>query len=257
MPTAVVPPKTTTPIEAAPIIAATPQTGAEAETPAAQPQPAAGQGHAQAAARTATPGPNTAPDIRADVAVASSGGSTSGADAMAAARAAIGTPAPAATTQVTTPAALQAAPPVAVQVYTRFVERFDGRAQRFEVSLQPAELGRVDVRIEIGADRKVHAVLAAHDSNALGDLMRGQRSLERALSDAGVDLAKDGLKFELSQDAGRNAAGWHRGNAWADRELAHAWRAFTPVDVPVEASPADISAALRPYSRSSRLDLVA
>jgi hypothetical protein len=144
-----------------------------------------------------------------------------------------------------------------VQVYARFIERFDGRAQRFEISLQPAELGRVDVRIEIGADRKVHAILAAHDSNALGDLMRGQRLLERALSDAGVDLAKDGLKFELSQDTGRNAAGWQRGDAWADRELARAWRAFTPVDVPVEAGTADIAAAMRPYSRSSRLDLVA
>lgn len=157
----------------------------------------------------------------------------------------------------TAPPALQSAPPVAVQVYARFVERFDGKAQRFEVSLQPAELGRVDVRIEIGADRKVHAILAAHDSNALGDLMRGQRALERALSEAGVDLAKDGLKFELSQDSSRNAAGWQRGDGSAGRELAHAWRAFAPVDVPVEASAAEVANVMRPYSRASRLDLVA
>jgi hypothetical protein len=144
-----------------------------------------------------------------------------------------------------------------LQVYTRVVERFDGRAQRFEVSLQPAELGRVDVRIEVGADRKVHAVLAAHDSAALTDLMRGQRSLERALSDAGVDLAKDGLRFELSDNAGRGASGWRGGDAQGERELAHTWRAFTPVDVPVEADTTDIAAARRPYGRSLRLDLVA
>ena len=153
--------------------------------------------------------------------------------------------------------ALQSAPAVAVQVYTRFVERFDGRAQRFEISLQPAELGRVDVRIEVGADRKVHAVLAAHDSAALTDLMRGQRALERALSDAGIDLAKDGLRFELSDNTGRNASGWQRGGAQADRELARAWRGFTPDDVAVDASAADVAAAVRPYTRSSRLDLVA
>jgi hypothetical protein len=162
----------------------------------------------------------------------------------------------AASTQAT-PVALQAAPPVAVQVYARFIERFDGKAQRFEVSLQPAELGRVDVRIEIGADRKVHAILAAHDSNALCDLMRGQRALERALSDAGVDLAKDGLKFELSHDSNRNAAGWQRSDGSAERELAHAWRAFTQVDVAVDTSPAEAASVLRPYSRASRLDLVA
>lgn len=233
-------------------------TDAADPTPA---QPAAGQPVAQgtakpvAAAATAT---NAAPDITAGAPAASSGTSTSVADTLTAARAAIATPAPSAPAQTAAPQlGPQTAPSVAVQVYTRFVERFDGRAQRFEISLQPAELGRVDVRIEVGADRKVHAVLAAHDGAALSDLMRGQRALERALNDAGVDLAKDGLKFELSQDAGRGASGWRQGDAWADRHLAHAWRAFTPVDVGVEASPTEVAAIVRPYARSSRLDLVA
>jgi flagellar hook-length control protein FliK len=82
----------------------------------------------------------------------------------------------------------------------RFVERFDGRAQQFNIRLDPAELGRVDVRIEIGADQKVHAVLAAHDSAALSDLIRGSKALEQALASSGVDLAEGGLRFELSED---------------------------------------------------------
>ncbi|MBU6318050.1 MAG: flagellar hook-length control protein FliK [Alphaproteobacteria bacterium] len=96
--------------------------------------------------------------------------------------------------------ALAQAPAAAVQVYVRFVERFDGRAQQFNIRLDPAELGRVDVRIEIGADQKVHAVLAAHDSAALSDLIRGSKALEQALASSGVDLADGGLRFELSDD---------------------------------------------------------
>lgn len=146
-----------------------------------------------------------------------------------------------------------------MQVYTRFIERFDGRAQRFEVRLDPAELGRVDVRIEIGADRKVHAILAAHDSAALNDLMRGQRALERALGDAGIDLSDGGLQFELAEDSGRGLAGKdQRSDAWAAREEAHVWRGFSAVDVGVDPGAADVSATMHPYTRrASRLDLVA
>ena len=96
--------------------------------------------------------------------------------------------------------ALAQAPSAAVQVYVRFVERFDGRAQQFNIRLDPAELGRVDVRLEIGADQKGHAVLAAHDSAALSDLIRGSKALEQALASSGVDLAEGGLRFELSED---------------------------------------------------------
>lgn len=148
--------------------------------------------------------------------------------------------------------AMQNAPATTVQVYQRMVDRFDGRAQRYEIRLDPAELGRVDVRIEVGADKKVHAVLAAHDSAALTDLMRGQRQLERALSDAGIDLAKDGIRFELSSDQNRNSA-----NNFNDKDgnarSANVWRGFNTVDVAVDAQTA---AAARPW-RSQRLDVVA
>ncbi|HEX5007117.1 MAG TPA: flagellar hook-length control protein FliK, partial [Hyphomonadaceae bacterium] len=150
--------------------------------------------------------------------------------------------------------AMQSAPQATVQVYTRFVERFDGRAQRFEVSLTPEELGRVDVRIEVGADKKVHAVLAAHDSAALTDLMRGQRALERALADAGIDLKDGGIKFELANDSGRSLAGQEqRRDAWTGEDT-NVWRGFSNVDVAIET---DAPIAAASYRRASRLDLVA
>jgi flagellar hook-length control protein FliK len=143
-----------------------------------------------------------------------------------------------------------AAPAATLQVYTRFVERFDGRAQRFEVRLDPAELGRVDVRIEIGADKKVHAVLAAHDSAALNDLMRGHRALERMLTNAGIDLADGGVKFEMASDSGRNAT---PGQSDSGSSSPNVWRRFDTLDIPLEAS---TSASPQPWRRT-RLDLVA
>jgi flagellar hook-length control protein FliK len=153
-----------------------------------------------------------------------------------------------------TPTVLQSAPAATLQVYTRMIERADGRAQRFEVRLDPAELGRVDVRIEIGADRKVHAVLAPHDSAALTDLMRGQRALERALSDAGIDLADNGVRFELAADNGRNGASQQRESDGGQSPTANVWRNFGVAAVPVSA---ETVAAATPAWRTQRLDLVA
>jgi hypothetical protein len=142
------------------------------------------------------------------------------------------------------------APPATLQVYTRFIERFDGRAQRFEVRLDPAELGRIDVRIEVGSDKKVRALLAAHDSAALNDLMRGQRALERMLADAGIDVAEGGITFEMAGDQGRNAPSEDGRSAPARPDV---WRRFGSVDVPVET---EVERAVRPWL-PTRLDLVA
>lgn len=153
------------------------------------------------------------------------------------------------------PPALQSAPAATIQVYSRIIERADGRAQRFEVRLDPAELGRVDVRIEIGADRKVHAVLAAHDSAALSDLVRGQRALERALSGAGIDLADNGLRFELSSDSGRgNANPQHMNDGNGRSGQPKVWRSFEAATVPVSA---ETSTTISDAWRPQRLDLVA
>lgn len=205
------------------------------------------QGGATRTATGPTPAAETAPEIKVDATLQPA--TSAGADALPAARTAATV-----TTQHAAQAqpAPQSAPPATVQVYQRMIERFDGRAQRYEIRLDPAELGRVDVRIEVGADRKVHAVLAAHDSAALTDLMRGQRSLERALSDAGFDVADGGIKFELSNDQNRNSAGDQ--SASERNASTNVWRGFSALNVAVDAQTAD---AVRPWRPSSRLDLVA
>lgn len=190
------------------------------------------------------------PDLQAavDPTAGAQAKTTTTIDALAAAA-----PAPheAARASATNTAAQASAPAATVQVYTRMIERFDGRAQRFEIRLDPAELGRVDVRIEIGADKKVHAVLAAHDSAALNDLMRGHRALERALADAGIDMADGGVKFELASDSNRNPSNGETKNG--SPTAPNVWRSF---DIPTPSAEAAAKPVAQPW-RQSRLDLVA
>jgi flagellar hook-length control protein FliK len=70
----------------------------------------------------------------------------------------------------------------------------------FEIRLDPAELGKVDVRLEMRADNRVHAVLMAERPETLAELQRSARDLERALNEAGLDLSEDGISFQMQDD---------------------------------------------------------
>lgn len=99
--------------------------------------------------------------------------------------------------RATTPAAL---------VAQHIIRRFDGKSTSIDVRLDPAELGRVQVSLEVSADNKVTAVVAAENPQTLSDLVRSARELERALQDAGLDLDSGGLSFDLA-DSGANTKG--------------------------------------------------
>jgi|GEM_PF-3357128 len=68
-----------------------------------------------------------------------------------------------------------------------------------DLRLDPAELGRVRVRLEMSADNSVRALLTAERPDTLAELQRTARDLVRALEDAGLDLAENGLEFSLSE----------------------------------------------------------
>lgn len=85
------------------------------------------------------------------------------------------------------------------QVSDKMLQRFDGKNSSFEIRLDPAELGKVDVRIEVDADGHVQAILAARDPAAADALMRGTKILENALMQAGLNLGEGGVQVELEQ----------------------------------------------------------
>jgi flagellar hook-length control protein FliK len=95
-----------------------------------------------------------------------------------------------------TPSALRAH--TAAHLAAQITRRFDAGQTSFEVRLDPAELGRVDVRIDMTRNRGVHATISADSAMTLAELARASKDLERALADAGLDLAEGGLSFSLN-----------------------------------------------------------
>ncbi|MDF1680052.1 flagellar hook-length control protein FliK [Ponticaulis sp.] len=146
-------------------------------------------------------------------------------------------------------AATQAA--VLAQVSQKMLQKFDGKTSRFEIRLDPAELGKVDVRIEVDRDGRVQAVLAAKDAVAADALTRGLRSLENALTQAGFDLGDNGVQVELDQNNSKKSF-THSGDSEDQAELQQA--ASDTEQQPAEAR--TVTPQIQAWSRQ-RLDVKA
>jgi flagellar hook-length control protein FliK len=68
---------------------------------------------------------------------------------------------------------------------------------RFQIRLDPAELGRIDVKLDIDSSGRVNARLIVEKPETLDLMQRDQRGLERALQQAGLDGQKTNLEFSL------------------------------------------------------------
>jgi flagellar hook-length control protein FliK len=86
----------------------------------------------------------------------------------------------------------------------------DGASQ-FQIRLDPPELGRIEVSLNMDSHGNAQANLSADRPQTLELLQRDAPQLERALKDAGLDLA-GGLSFSLKGDG--------RSGAWRDAQGA-------------------------------------
>jgi flagellar hook-length control protein FliK len=77
---------------------------------------------------------------------------------------------------------------------------------RFEIRLDPPELGRIDVRLDVDKQGQVTSHLIVEKPTTLDLLRRDAQQLERALQDAGLKTGDNGLQFSLrdQQQSGRN-----------------------------------------------------
>ncbi|MEQ1889152.1 MAG: flagellar hook-length control protein FliK [Alphaproteobacteria bacterium] len=89
-----------------------------------------------------------------------------------------------------------ASPPIR-EIAMHISQHADTGINRFQLRLDPPELGRVDVRMEISADGKLSAVIAVERPETLDLLQRDQRALERSLADAGLKTDGNSLSFSL------------------------------------------------------------
>ncbi|MZR30205.1 flagellar hook-length control protein FliK [Sneathiella litorea] len=90
--------------------------------------------------------------------------------------------------------------PVAEQISTQVSAAIKEGQDRIKISLHPSELGRVEVKLDIGHDGRVLAVVSVDKQETLDLLQRDARSLERALQDAGFDTGSNSLNFSLNQN---------------------------------------------------------
>ena len=88
-------------------------------------------------------------------------------------------------------------------------------AKQFDIRLDPPELGRVEVRLSIDATGKVQASLSADQPHTLDLLKNDAPALTRALRDAGLNVAQNGLNFSLRGQSQQN-----RGNSFTPRWAA-------------------------------------
>ena len=105
----------------------------------------------------------------------------------------------------------QALPPPDLSAFAvQIAARLNAGIKQFDIRLDPPELGRIDVKLSIDDAGKAQAHLAVEKPQTLDLMQKDSGSLQRALKEAGIDLAQSGLQFSLKgqerqQDGGANA----------------------------------------------------
>ncbi|HEV2512190.1 flagellar hook-length control protein FliK [Bosea sp. (in: a-proteobacteria)] len=79
--------------------------------------------------------------------------------------------------------------------------------RRFDIRLDPAELGRIDVSLEISDKGDVSAKLTVDRVETLHMLQRDARTLERAFEQAGLKPSEGGIDLSLRDPGGEHAGG--------------------------------------------------
>jgi flagellar hook-length control protein FliK len=109
---------------------------------------------------------------------------------------------------VTAHAASQAAIAVPVAgIAVEIAAQAKAGGRRFEIRLDPPELGRIDVRLEVDKNGQVTSHLRVDRVETLDMLRRDSANLERALQDAGLKTSDNTLNFSLRDQSFRQPQG--------------------------------------------------
>lgn len=86
------------------------------------------------------------------------------------------------------------------------VTALSGRS-RFEIRLDPADLGRIDVRLDVDRQGRVTSHLTVEKPETLAILRQDAPQLQRALQDAGLKTGDGGLQFSLRDQSSQGQTG--------------------------------------------------
>ena len=106
-------------------------------------------------------------------------------------------------TNSTAPTAQKPIPqPATNQVFIQLSKAVQNGQNKITVQLRPEELGRVEVKLDIGGDGRVKAMVMADKPETLDLLQKDSRVLERALQDAGLKTDNNSLSYNLQGKEG-------------------------------------------------------
>jgi hypothetical protein len=92
------------------------------------------------------------------------------------------------------------------QVHIAITRAKNLESDRITVQLDPADLGRVEVVMDVKQDGRTHLHILAERRETLDMLQRDARGLERALQEAGLKTDAGGMEFSMQQQANPHAA---------------------------------------------------
>lgn len=125
-------------------------------------------------------------------------------------------------------------------------------SKRFDIRLDPAELGRVDVKLEISDKGEVSAKLVVDRVETLHLLQRDARTLERAFEQAGLKPSDAGVDITLRDQGDQSSFRQNRQDEQAPR---HARSAPAPEIDDVSAAIAAQPTPIRRFVRLGGVDL--
>jgi flagellar hook-length control protein FliK len=99
------------------------------------------------------------------------------------------------------PAAAPLAPVPFEGLAVEIATRAHAGIRRFEIRLDPPELGRIDVRLDVDRDGNVASRLVVDRPETLDLLRRDSAQIERALQEAGLKTSGNALEFSLRQQS--------------------------------------------------------
>ena len=93
------------------------------------------------------------------------------------------------------------------QVFVKINKAVNAGNDKITIQLRPANMGRVEVKMELTHDNRLMAVLTADNKQTLELLQRDARDLQRALADAGLHTGSGDLQFNLRGETGQGTDG--------------------------------------------------
>lgn len=127
------------------------------------------------------------------------------------------------------PLPVRGSPETVAQLAAQIVKKLEGRSTHFDVELNPAGLGQVNVSIEIGAQGKMTAALSFDTPQAAAELRGRSGELQKALEQAGFDLSGGGLSFDVAGDRGQGRGDLYQQQQQQNEGGASRGRAFQAV----------------------------